>query len=421
MGYQGADVCRGGAAAGGEQATSEPAAPVSGAKLILLVAVLLTAQTLDGMDMNALAFVGAAVRQDLGLTRTAFGACVGAAFLGTAIGAAMFGAVADRIGRRKALLAVVCLFGVASLVTSRAENAVELVVIRGLTGLALGGLLPISTALLIANSAKAARTTAVTVVTAGSAGGAVLAGLVSSLVVPDFGWRSVFVIGGFAPLVVMPLLWIVVPRDRPQPAAVARSGDEKRAGGLALFRDGAWRLTVRLWIGMFFGALPVFVTVGWLPSLIEAKTASLAHAAVAASFFSIGGALGGIAAGALTDRFGMKVILPWALAGTAATALLGFAIGTPAVAFVAGGAGFFTVALLTLMGAVAGQIYPDAIRALGVGASLAVMRIGAAVAPWGAGKLLDLGTATGLLFLLCAGAAALSGIAFRAAARLQDG
>lgn len=394
-------------------------APIQGVGLVALVGVLLAAQILDGMDLNALAFVGAPVRQDLGLTRAMFGACIGAASFGTAAGAAMFGALGDRIGRRKTLLMVVLLFGCGALATSQVGNATELLVMRGLTGLALGGLLPISSALLLGRVGSTARMTAVTFVCAGSAGGTVLAGLVSSSVVPHFGWRAMFIFGGLAPLVIAPLLLLVVPSDR-QSGSVNRSAERRpmkqgRSDGPSLFGGGVWRLTVILWAGMFFAAFPVFVSVGWLPSLIEAKGASLSQAAITSSVFSIGGAIGGIVAGTLADRFDFKVVLPMALAGALATAMLGMSIGGSGTVLFAAAAGFFAVGLLNLMGALAGQVYPDAIRGLAIGASLAVMRVGAAVAPWAAGKLLDLGSGAGLLFILCAAAAIASGLVFTTA------
>jgi MFS family permease len=391
--------------------------------LVVLVGALLIAQTLDGMNLNALAFVGAAVRKDLTLTRATFGACIGAATLGTAAGAALFGAIADRLGRRTTLLMVVLLFACGAFATSLARNATELLAIRGLTGLALGGLLPISSALLLAKVQSSARMTAVTIVCAGSAGGTMLAGFVSSSVVPHFGWRAMFIVGGLAPLVIAPLLLWIVPSDRP-PGSVIRSGERRpmnprRSDGLFLFRAGAWRLTAVLWAGMFFGAFPVFVSVGWLPSLIEAKGFSLSQAAITSSLFSVGGAIGGVVAGSLADRLGFKVVLPMSLAGAVATALVGMSIGGPATALIAAAAGFFVVGLLNLMGALVGQAYPDAIRGLAIGASLAVMRIGAAIAPWAAGKLLDLGSGAGPLFGLCAAAGIISGLVFAAAAGLR--
>ena len=393
-------------------------APASGLGLVLFVGVLLVAQILDGMDLNALSFVGTAVREDLGLTRATFGACIGAASLGTAAGAALFGAIADRIGRRRALLIVVLLFACGTFATSQVRNAAELLIVRGLTGVALGGLLPISSALLLGNVASSLRMTAVTIVCAGSAGGTMLAGFVSSSVVPHFDWRAMFIVGGLAPLVIAPLLLLIVPSDRAAGSEI-QLAVRRSTHGRFLFRGGTWRLTAVLWAGMFIGAFPVFVSVGWLPSLTEAKGASLSQAAISLSVFSIGGAIGGIMAGSLADRFGFKVIPPMALAGAIAMTMLGFSIGESAATLVAGVAGFFVVGQLTLMGALAGKVYSDAIRGLAIGASLAAARIGAAVAPWAAGKLLDLGGGARLLFILCAAAAIISGLVFTIAARLR--
>jgi AAHS family 4-hydroxybenzoate transporter-like MFS transporter len=281
--------------------------------LVVLVGALLIAQTLDGMNLNALAFVGAAVRKDLTLTRATFGACIGAATLGTAAGAALFGTIADRIGRRTTLLMVVLLFGCGAFATSLARNATELLAIRGLTGLALGGLLPISSALLLATVESSARMKAVTIVCAGSAGGTMLAGFVSSSVVPHFGWRAMFIVGGLTSLIIAPLLLWIVPPDR-TPGSVIPSAEPKpmnrtRSGGLFLFRGGAWRLTAVLWAGMFFGAFPVFVPVGWLPSLIEAKGFSLSQAAISSSLARLGASWRAVSPTDLASR--LSCPWPW--------------------------------------------------------------------------------------------------------------
>lgn len=404
---------------GADAAGAAPHPPVHGVRLYLLVGVLLIAQILDGMDLNALAFVGSSVTKDLALTRSAFGACVGAGFLGLAVGAALFGAIADRMGRRRTLLAVVSIFGIGSLLTSQVTNVAELFSIRLITGMALGGLVPISAAILLGNVAPSARTTAIAIVVAGSAGGAVLAGLITSFVVPTHGWRALFVIGGLAPIAILPLLLMTVPADQPLRSAVGKVMLHGAPGGPSLFREGAWRLTLRSWAGMVLGAIPVFVSMGWLPSLIEAEGASPGQAAFSASLFSVGGAIGGIIAGGLSDRFGFKIILPIALAGAAAVSVLGTVIGGPVTAPVASAAGFFTIGLLTLMGSVVGQFYPDAIRGMAVGFGLGVQRTGAALAPWGAGKLFDLGVEISLVFLLCGAASIASGLVFTSATRLR--
>ena len=394
-----------------------------GARLIVLVAALLTAQILDGMDVNALAFVGPNVSRDLGLSRSLFGASVGVAFFGSAIGAVLFGAIADRIGRRRALLIVVALFGVGSLTTAFVTSAAELIAVRALTGMALGGLLPISASILLERAPLSVRTTAVAIVTGGSAAGVVLAGAVTALLVPTFGWRSVFILGGLAPLAIIPVLLVTIPPDQLKTREIA-PGESRRPAVYEprrplLLRDGAWKLTLSLWVAMLLGAMPVFGIVSWLPSLVASTGALPSHTALVAVMFSIGGAVGGIVAGRLMDRMGFSMALPLAICAAVAAAALGWTIESASIVPLAAVAGFFIIGFLTMLTSVVGQFYSADARGLATGSGLAATRIGAALSPWIAGRLLDGGADIKFLFVSWAGAAIVSGLVFVSALRLR--
>jgi AAHS family 4-hydroxybenzoate transporter-like MFS transporter len=390
-----------------EGASATPAV-LRGRALYLLVGLLLLVQILDGVDMNALAFVGSAVMKDLQLSKSMFGACIGIAFVGMAAGAVFFGWLGDRIGRRFCILLVVALFGTGSLATAFTPNADTLLVLRLLTGVALGGLLPVASSLLVERSPAKVRTTAVTVMTVGTAGGAAVCGVISSLVVPAFGWRSLFVVGWILPLLLLPVLFLYLPRD-----VVA-----SRRGGVvvskpvrpSLFRKGAWRITLPCWGALFFGAVPVFFIMGWLPTLARESGQSQGQAALATSLCSIMGAIGGICLAKVADRFGFKSMLIGTLAGALCSGLLGLAIGGGAFFPASAAAGFFIVGMLTIIGAASGQFYVVSIRGFGVGCGVGLMRVGAALSPWLAGLLLDAGLSFKVLFSIGGGFVIVSGI-----------
>ena len=369
--------------------------------------------------MNGLSFVGPAVSKALHLSRSSFGGSLGAAFLGTAVGAASFGAVADYIGRRTTLLTAVALFGAGSLATTQVSTASCLVLVRFCTGCALGGLLPISSAILIGRVAASVRTTAVTVVASGSSGGAMIAGLLLSLVVPRSGWKAMFIVGGIAPFALLPLLFLYVPADN-GPKSVSGRLTHRYAGGgeglaSTLLCDGAWRLTLPIWLAMALAAFPVFVTVSWLPSLLAGEGVASSQAALATTLFAVGGAIGGIVAGRVSDRFGPRVINGWSWLTALTIATLGMTTNSTVLGVIAFVAGFCSVGLLTILSALVGQYYADSLRALSVGAGLALIRVGATVGCWGAGKILDLGVSTSVMFAVCGLAALISGFSFREA------
>ncbi len=381
---------------------------LEGRALYLLVGVLLLAQILDGVDMNALAYVGSAVMKDLQLSKSMFGACIGIAFVGMAIGAVFFGWLGDRIGRRFCILLVVALFGAGSLATAFSPNAATLFALRLLTGLALGGLLPVASSVLVERSPAKVRTFAVTAMTIGTAGGAAVCGVIASFVVPQFGWRSLFVVGSILPLLLLPVLYLCLPQD--SAASKRNRFVASKAVRPSLFRKGAWRITLPCWGALFFGAIPVFFMMGWLPTLAKESGETVGQAALATSLCSIMGAFGGLCLAKLADRFGFKAMLIGTVAGAVCSALLGLAIGGGAFFPAAAAAGFFVVGMLTVTGAASGQFYVASIRGFAIGCGVGLMRVGGALSPWLAGMLLDMGLPSKALFLVGGGCVIVSGL-----------
>ncbi|MDB5575706.1 MAG: transporter [Bradyrhizobium sp.] len=389
---------------------------LQGAILYRLISLLFVVQIVDGIDMNALAFVGSGVMQEFNIGKSMLGACIGIAFIGMAGGAVLFGWLGDRIGKRFCILLIVTWFGMGSLATAFSPNAETLLFLRLLSGAALGGFLPVATSLVVERSPTNVRTTAVTAMTIGSAGGAAVCGVIASLIVPHFGWRSLFVVGWILPMILLPILFRYLPRD-----VIAPKRDTTAAPATirpALFRRGAWRITLPCWGMFFFGAMPVFFIMGWLPTLARESGESAARAALATSVCSIMGAVGGICVAKLADRFGFKVLMPIVtVAGAVSAILLGLAIGGSAFLLASAVAGFFIVGMLTILGAVAGQFYATAIRSFGVGSGMGLMRIGAALSPWLAGLALDMGMPSKALFWIGGGLVLVSGLLLQVMAR----
>src|ERR1700738_3013659 len=179
--------------------------PVGGfqLKLLLTCAAVLF---LDGFDTTAIGYVAPSLAKEWGLTKAALGPVFSAGLFGLMIGALTLGPLADRIGRKKIIVFSTLAFGIGTLVTAFVPDVNALLAIRFLTGLGLGGAMPNTIAMTSEFNPQRRRATMVMIMFCGFSLGAALGGLLAAALIPQFGWRSVFVVGGIAPLVLVPIL-----------------------------------------------------------------------------------------------------------------------------------------------------------------------------------------------------------------------
>jgi AAHS family 3-hydroxyphenylpropionic acid transporter len=228
-------------------------------------------------------------------------------------------------------------------------------------------------------------------------------------------WQSIFFAGGIAPI----LLSLVMA------LAMAESGEfvqlrlESAAGSPrgrkvweTLFGIKRALITTMLWTGFFFTLLVVYLLLNWLPSLMAAKGLSKSNASLASLLFNAGGAVGALALGQLLSRARRFVVLAGLYGGTA-LAILGLAHTSPhltSIGIAAFAAGFFVMgAQLTLFGLAPG-FYPTAARGTGVGAAVAVGRLGAIAGPLIAARLLTTGVDASSVLLALLPAVAIGGL-----------
>ena len=114
--------------------------------------------------------------------------------------------MADRIGRKKIIIFSTLAFGIGTLATAFVQDVNTLLAIRFLTGLGLGGAMPNAVAMTSEFNPHRRRATMVMIMFCGFSVGAALGGLLAAALIPQFGWRSVFVVGGVAPLLLVPIL-----------------------------------------------------------------------------------------------------------------------------------------------------------------------------------------------------------------------
>src|SRR6202142_2546078 len=186
--------------------------PVGGfqIRLLLICAAVLF---LDGFDTQAIGFAAPALAKEWGLTKGALGPVFSAGLFGLMIGALLFGPLADRIGRKKIIIFSTLAFGIGALVTALVNDVNTLLAIRFLTGLGLGGAMPNAIAITSEFNPRRRRATMVMIMFCGFSVGAALGGLLAAALIPQFGWRSVFVVGGAAPLLLAPILALRLPES----------------------------------------------------------------------------------------------------------------------------------------------------------------------------------------------------------------
>ena len=370
------------------------AQPVGGFQIRLLLtcaAVLF----LDGFDTTAIGYVAPSLAKEWGLTKGALGPVFSAGLFGLMIGALLFGPLADRIGRKKIIIFSTLAFGIGALVTAFAKDVNTLLAIRFLTGLGLGGAMPNTIALTSEFSPHRRRATMVMAMFCGFSLGAALGGFVAAGLIPHFGWRSVFVVGGVAPLLLVPVLALKLPesvrflaltgrgdarvaqllgRINPKAAFAAATRfvvHEPELVGmpvLHLFRAGRTLVTLLLWMVFFMSLLDLYFLSNWLPTVLNDLGASVSEAAAIGSMLQVGGVVATFALGNIIDRFSFRALaLLYFIAVFAVGAIgqLGHSVALVTMAIFV--AGFCIVGGQIAANALAAGFYPTSVRASGVG------------------------------------------------------
>jgi len=188
------------------------AKPVSSLqKRLLFLCFLVIA--IDGFDTAIIGFIAPAVRTEWGLAVAQLGPLFASGLFGLMLGAFAVGPLADRCGRKTMLVASMIAFGAASLMSAYSGGLTALIVLRFLTGLGLGGAMPMTITLASEFCPAARRSSLVTLMFCGFTLGSAMAGLIAARVLPDFGWRVLLGGGGVAPLVLAPVLLMLLPES----------------------------------------------------------------------------------------------------------------------------------------------------------------------------------------------------------------
>ena len=394
---------------------------------------------LDGFDTQAIGYVAPVLAREWGLTKGALGPVFSAGLFGLMIGALIFGPLADRIGRKKIIIFSTLAFGLGALVTAFVQDVNTLLAIRFLTGLGLGGAMPNAIAMMSEFSPRRRRATMVMIMFCGFSVGAALGGLLAAALIPHFGWRSVFVVGGAAPLLLAPILALKLPESVRFLALTGRANDrvarllgfidpkaafapatrfvvrEPELAGipvLHLFKGGRTLVTLLLWVVFFMSLLDLYFLSNWLPTVLTDLGASVSSAAAIGSMLQVGGVVGTLALGSIIDRFSFRALALVYLMGVFAVGAIGqLGQSVVFVTMAIFAAGFCVVGGQIAANALAATFYPTSVRATGVGWALGIGRVGSIVGPLVGGVLLTMKWSAGEVFAAAAAAALCAALA----------
>src|SRR5215207_5173020 len=325
---------------------------------------------LDGFDTAAIGYIAPSLITEWGVERPALAPVLSAALFGLAFGALSAGPLADRFGRKAVLVGSVLIFGVACLASAFSGGLTELVIWRFITGLGLGAAMPNAVTLMSEYCPDGRRAMLTNAMFCGFPLGAAFGGFLAAWMIPQFGWRSVLILGGVAPLVLVVLLFLLLPESvrymvaESYPAerirAVLRristtvvdatsftmhekapAPQNKSSIGVVLSKQYLVG-SVMLWVAYFMGLVIFYALINWMPILFRDAGLSPSTAALITALFPLGG-LGAIFSGWLMDRLNPNIIIAVCFA---LTALAVYTIGQSTGA----------VALLTVVVLVAGTL-----------------------------------------------------------------
>jgi AAHS family 4-hydroxybenzoate transporter-like MFS transporter len=389
---------------------------------VRVIVLCMLVQTCDGYDLNAVAWAVPPLIRAWHLPPAVFTTAFLWSSVGILVGALCAGPIGDRFGRRPLLLGSLTLFGVASLLSATAEALPMLALWRFFTGLGIGGGFSGAAALTGDYTPHRLRATMIMASFTGAPLGGFLGGQIVALLLPHFGWQSIFILGGAFPLLLVPALALWLP-ESPRFLARKQSVSSRQADLLRrldidhaarhavdvargnpvkmLFSEGYALQTILLWIVYFCSLMNLFLFAYWMPTVLNLIGMSPSQAVFASSLRDLGALFPALYLGLMIDRVGPERALA-----------LHYAVGAVFIAMIALIALPYALLLLltflagmTIIGSqtgangTCGKLYPARMRTSGLGWALGIGRLGGIAAPVLGGYLLSLGLAPTRIFL----------------------
>jgi MFS family permease len=412
----------------------------------LMIAIPVLINMVDGYDILALAQAAPAVAREWQLTPGQLGELLSYSLAGMAVGALGVSPVADTKGRRPAILFCLALMSLGMFGAALSDGYWSLAIARLVTGVGIGGMTSTAGTLAMEYASAKRRDFAPSAVASAYPVGTILGGIVAIAVLGEFGWRGIFWFGGMLSAVLIPLSWFWLPESlefllgRQPRGALAKTNrmlaridlpaldalppiSARSSEGAAAVREIArpehrFEL-LRLCIAHPLNMFSFYFIINWATKWVTELGLSTAAGIGYSIYVSIGGIFGGLIAGWIAWRVGVRRLMLVTMFGMAAMivmfgllpANLPLLVGN---ALLLGGMLFASACGCWLTIAYA---FPPELRATGLGFATTAGRIGSIFGPATAGYLQEAGMGKPLICFLLAMPAIAAALIFASARR----
>ncbi len=384
------------------------------------VALCTAINMLDGFDVLVMSFAASSVAKEWNLAPSDLGILLSTGLVGMAIGSFWIAPFADKIGRRPLVLFCLLLVTVGMLLSAVSQDKIQLSLLRFLTGLGIGGMLAALSALVSEYSSDLRRSLSMSILQSGYPLGAILGGLVSVYLLQEFGWRSLFFFGGSVSLVMIPFVYWKLPESidflllgkrpsaleninrlaqkmrLPSLSALHTKTIESGLGYKVLLKPDFLANTICLWIGYFCLMFAFYFVASWTPKMLVDAGLSTIQGVSAGIYLQAGGIVGAIIIGLLASRLKITMLTSAYLMMCVISMLVyGFGnLDLFGLMLCASIMGFFLIGAMIGLYAIAPGVYPASHRVTGIGSAIGLGRIGAIIAPFLGGWILEFGVET---------------------------
>ena len=354
----------------------------------------------DALDVGMLSFIIVALKSEWGLTSEQVGWIGSINSIGMAVGAVLFGAMADRVGRKNVFIITLLLFSIASGLSAAVNLLSLFLILRFLIGMGLGGELPVASTL-VSESVKAEeRGRTVVLLESFWAVGWILAALISYFVIPSYGWRVALLLSAIPALYAL-YLRLKLP-DSPKYTELKKGEKTSVLHNMkSVWKKEYARQTLVLWVLWFCVVFSYYGMFLWLPSVMVIKGFNMIQSFEYVLIMTLAQLPGYFSAAWLIEKIGRKFVLITYLVGTAISAFF-FGSADELAPLITAGMflSFFNLGAWGALYAYTPEQYPTVIRGTGTGLAAGIGRIGGILGPLLVGYLVADEASISLIFTI---------------------
>ncbi|WP_404280428.1 MFS transporter [Companilactobacillus paralimentarius] len=340
--------------------------------------VIGTAWLFDAADVALLSFIMPLIKKEWFLNDNQIGLVSSITTVGMMFGAILFGYLADKFGKKNIIVITLLIFSVSNLVLALTTNVEQFMFVRFITGIGLGGELPVATTIIADSFSGHRRSKMLILVDSFWAIGWILASLLAFLFMPLYGWRFTVIATS-----IMAIYTLVIRRHLPEQTNIKNKRLNLRIALNQIWSKKYRRATVclsLLWFIIMFTYYGMFL---WLPSVLIKRGFSVVHSFGYTLIMSFAQLPGYFLAAYLMGKLSRKKVLGIYLVGTIiGSFLFGTAQNVFMVVFSSCLLSFFTLGAWGILIALTPTQYPMNIRGVGIGFTQSIGRIGATIGPY---------------------------------------